>query len=348
MSNWNTDLMRRYGTQGPRYTSYPSALSFHEEITADDYASAIAEGNDARRPLSLYLHIPFCRSVCYYCACNRVVTADHRRASEYLQRLKKEITLRASMLDTSRPMQQIHWGGGTPTYLSDAEITELVYHTARHFHMLGDDDGEYAIEIDPRTVSANRISLLRGLGFSRVSLGVQDLDPRVQQAVNRMQPYEQIRDVFDWLRDFDFRSINTDLIYGLPWQSESSLARTIDQLVTLRPDRISLYNYAHLPARFKVQKQINELALPAPEEKLRMFHKVVVAKPPTFPQTRRAEIYGLRIKKLRPWAKQTILNYDPQLEYTEARTVVGTLRLGTASLRCSPDERPGRGGNLRC
>ncbi|MGB1220371.1 MAG: oxygen-independent coproporphyrinogen III oxidase [Alcanivoracaceae bacterium] len=271
MSNWNTDLMRRYGTQGPRYTSYPSALSFHEEITADDYASAIAEGNDARRPLSLYLHIPFCRSVCYYCACNRVVTADHRRASEYLQRLKKEITLRASMLDTSRPMQQIHWGGGTPTYLSDAEITELVYHTARHFHMLGDDDGEYAIEIDPRTVSANRISLLRGLGFSRVSLGVQDLDPRVQQAVNRMQPYEQIRDVFDWLRDFDFRSINTDLIYGLPWQSESSLARTIDQLVTLRPDRISLYNYAHLPARFKVQKQINELALPAPEEKLRMF-----------------------------------------------------------------------------
>jgi oxygen-independent coproporphyrinogen-3 oxidase len=271
MSNWNTDLMRRYGTQGPRYTSYPSALSFHEEVTADDYANAIAEGNDARRPLSLYLHIPFCRSVCYYCACNRVVTADHRRASEYLQRLKKEITLRASMLDTSRPMQQIHWGGGTPTYLSDAEITELVYHTARHFHMLGDDDGEYAIEIDPRTVSANRISLLRGLGFSRVSLGVQDLDPRVQQAVNRMQPYEQIRDVFDWLRDFDFRSVNTDLIYGLPWQSESSLARTIDQLVTLRPDRISLYNYAHLPARFKVQKQINELALPAPEEKLRMF-----------------------------------------------------------------------------
>jgi oxygen-independent coproporphyrinogen-3 oxidase len=137
--------------------------------------------------------------------------------------------------------------------------------------MLGDDEGEYAIEIDPRTVTANRVSLLRGLGFSRASLGVQDLDPRVQQAVNRMQPYEQIRDVFDWLRDFGFRSINTDLIYGLPWQSESSLARTVEKLVALRPDRISLYNYAHLPARFKVQKQINELALPAPEEKLRMF-----------------------------------------------------------------------------
>lgn len=271
MSHWNTDLMRRYGTQGPRYTSYPSALSFHEEITPDDYARAVAEGNEARRPLSLYLHIPFCRSVCYYCACNRVVTADHRRASDYLQRLKKEITLRAQTLENTRPVQQIHWGGGTPTYLSDAEITELVYHTARHFHMLGDDEGEYAIEIDPRTVTANRVSLLRGLGFSRASLGVQDLDPRVQQAVNRMQPYEQIKDVFDWLRDFGFRSINTDLIYGLPWQSESSLSRTVEKLVALRPDRISLYNYAHLPARFKVQKQINELALPAPEEKLRMF-----------------------------------------------------------------------------
>ena len=271
MTRWNTDLIRRYGVSGPRYTSYPSALQFHEEISPADYLAAIDNGNRDHRAVSLYLHVPFCRSVCYYCACNRIVTADQRKASDYVQRLKKELTLRAEPIDRQRPVEQLHWGGGTPTYLTDAEITELVYHTARHFHLLDNDRGDYAIEIDPRTVTSNRMGLLRGLGFNRVSLGVQDLDPKVQQAVNRVQPYEQIAEVFDWVRDFDFRSINTDLIYGLPWQSESSLARTLELLVALRPDRVSLYNYAHLPARFKVQKQINEQALPAPEEKLRMM-----------------------------------------------------------------------------
>lgn len=271
MTRWNTDLIRRYGVAGPRYTSYPPALNFHEEVSGNDYLSAIEEGNRAHRPVSLYLHVPFCRSVCYYCACNRIVTADQRRASEYVQRLKQEIAMRGEPIDKQRPVTQLHWGGGTPTYITDAEITELVYHTARHFHLLDNDRGDYAIEIDPRTVTANRIGLLRGLGFNRISLGVQDLDPKVQQAVNRIQPYEQIAEVFDWIRDFKFHSINTDLIYGLPWQSESSLSRTIEQLLRLRPNRISLYNYAHLPARFKIQRQINEMALPAPEEKLRMM-----------------------------------------------------------------------------
>ena len=271
MSRWNTDLIRRYGVSGPRYTSYPSALHFHEELGQEDYQAAVEAGNQARRPLSLYLHVPFCRSVCYYCACNRIVTADQRRASDYVQRLKQELTMRAKDLDSQRPVEQLHWGGGTPTYISDAEITELVYHTARHFHLLDNDRGDYAIEIDPRTVTANRMGLLRGLGFNRVSLGIQDLDPKVQQAVNRIQPYEQVSEVFGWVRDFGFRSVNADLIYGLPWQSESSLSRTLELLIQLRPDRVSLYNYAHLPARFKVQKQINEQALPAPEEKLRML-----------------------------------------------------------------------------
>ena len=271
MSRWNTDLIRRYGVSGPRYTSYPPALHFHEEVTHGDYLAAVEAGNLARRPVSLYLHIPFCRSVCYYCACNRIVTADQRKASDYVQRLKKELTLRGQHIDRQRPVEQLHWGGGTPTYISDAEITELVYHTARQFHLLDNDRGDYAIEIDPRTVTSNRVGLLRGLGFNRVSLGVQDLDPKVQQAVNRIQPYEQIAEVFDWVRDFGFKSVNTDLIYGLPWQSESSLARTLELLIQLRPDRVSLYNYAHMPARFKVQKQINEQALPAAEEKLRMM-----------------------------------------------------------------------------
>ena len=273
MTDWNTDLIRRYGEQGPRYTSYPTALQFHEEVTADDYWQALEHGNQARRPLSLYMHIPFCQHVCYYCACNRVVTADTRRADEYLKRLLREITMKAERVDRQRPVLQMHWGGGTPTYLSDAQMTELVYHTARHFHLLEDDRADYSVEIDPRTVSQSRIGLLRGLGFNRASLGVQDLDPRVQQAVNRVQPYEMIRDVFGWLRDFGYRSINTDLIYGLPWQSETSLARTVEQLLELRPERISLYNYAHLPARFKVQRQISEQTLPSPDEKLRMLSR---------------------------------------------------------------------------
>jgi oxygen-independent coproporphyrinogen-3 oxidase len=273
MTEWNTDLIRRYGEQGPRYTSYPTALQFHEEVAADDYWQALEHGNLSRRPLSLYLHIPFCQHVCYYCACNRVVTADTSRADEYLKRLLRELTMKAERVDRQRPVLQMHWGGGTPTYLSDAQMTELVYHTARQFHLLEDDRADYSVEIDPRTVTQSRIGLLRGLGFNRASLGVQDLDPRVQEAVNRVQPYSMIKDVFGWLRDFNYRSINTDLIYGLPWQSETSLARTVEQLLTLKPERISLYNYAHLPARFKVQRQISEQTLPSADEKLRMFSR---------------------------------------------------------------------------
>jgi len=273
MSNWNTDFIQRYNKQGPRYTSYPPATSFHEEISAEQYQIALAGGNEARRRLSLYMHIPFCEHVCYYCACTRIVTADHRRAAEYLKFLLDELALKGKLVDHQRPVTQLHWGGGTPTYLSDAEMTELVYHTARHFRLLEDDRGDYSVEIDPRTVTEKRVSLLRGLGFNRASLGVQDLDPHVQKAINRVQPYEQIRDVFGWLTEQGFRSINTDLIYGLPWQSESSLARTVERLTALRPHRISLFNYAHLPERFKIQRQINELALPPADEKLRMLSR---------------------------------------------------------------------------
>lgn len=271
METWNLDLIRRYDQPGPRYTSWPPANHFHEEISADDYWQALERGNVERRPLSLYVHIPFCRHVCYYCACNRVITADHSRATEYLRRLIRELKQKASRLDTSRPVTQMHWGGGTPTYLDDPEITELVYQTARALRLLEDDRGDYSIELDPRTLDPQRVGLLRGLGFNRASLGIQDLDPRVQRAVNRVQSLELIENSFGWLRDHGFQSINADLIYGLPWQSTSSLTRTIEQLVALRPDRIALYNYAHLPARFKVQRQIDELALPAPEEKLRML-----------------------------------------------------------------------------
>ena len=271
MATWDKALISQYGGPGPRYTSYPPAPQFHEEISEEECSRAIAAGNAARRPLSLYVHVPFCSTVCYYCACNRIVTANRGRAAEYLSRLKQEIGRRAAQVDSQRPVTQIHWGGGTPTFLSDAQITELVYYMARHFTLREDDRGDYAIEIDPRTVDQARLGLLRGLGFNRISLGVQDLDLRVQQAVNRVQPYEMIRQTMEWARDFGFKSINTDLIYGLPWQSESSLARTLEQIADLRPDRISLYNYAHLPARFKIQRQIPDMALPSPDEKLAMF-----------------------------------------------------------------------------
>ena len=271
MATWDKALISQYGGPGPRYTSYPPAPQFHEEISEEEGSRAIAAGNAARRPLSLYVHVPFCSTGCYYCACNRIVTANRGRAAEYLSRLKQEISRRAAQVDSQRPVTQIHWGGGTPTVLSDAQITELVYYMARHFTLREDDRGDYAIEIDPRTVDQARLGLLRGLGFNRISLGVQDLDLRVQQAVNRVQPYEMIRQTMEWARDFGFKSINTDLIYGLPWQSESSLARTLEQIADLRPDRISLYNYAHLPARFKIQRQIPDMALPSPDEKLAMF-----------------------------------------------------------------------------
>ena len=271
MVEWNESLIQQYGGPGPRYTSYPTAPNFHAGIGLDQLCEAVEAGNEARRPLSLYFHIPFCNTVCYYCACNRVVTANKARAADYLQLLKREIRMRASMIDSRRQVTQIHWGGGTPTYLSDAQMTELVYDMARHFNLREDDRGDYAIEIDPRTVDRARLGLLRGLGFNRISLGVQDLDLQVQTAVNRIQSWEMIRDTMHWARDFEFRSINLDLISGLPKQSESTMMATLERIIPLKPERISLYNYAHLPERFKVQRQIHDADLPSPEEKVRMY-----------------------------------------------------------------------------
>ena len=271
MQDWNEALVGRYGGPGPRYTSYPTAPMFHENIPNDAFSRAMDDSNQARRPLSLYAHVPFCRHVCYYCACNRIITADRALAGTYLQNLKKEIHLLASHVDKRRQVTQLHWGGGTPTYLSDAQITELVYDLARHFNLREDDRGDYAIEVDPRTVDRARLGLLRGLGFNRLSLGVQDLNPLVQQAVNRVQSFEMIRDTLGWARDFGFKSINVDLISGLPWQTEMTMARTLEQLIYLKPERISVYGYAHLPDRFKIQRQIDEAALPSPTEKIRMY-----------------------------------------------------------------------------
>ncbi|MFZ5755682.1 MAG: oxygen-independent coproporphyrinogen III oxidase [Pseudomonadota bacterium] len=268
-------LARRHDGQVPRYTSYPTADRFHEEFTADDQVRNALASNAAHRPLSLYIHLPFCATVCYYCACNRIVTANRARVRPYLDLLKEEIRMQAALFDSSRPVRQLHWGGGTPTFLSGAEMTELMHHTARHFHLLEGDRGEYSIEIDPRTVDAGTLALLRGLGFNRLSLGVQDFDPRVQKAVNRIQDEAQVRSLVEAARSLGFRSLGFDLIYGLPLQSVASFRRTLAQVIALKPDRLSVFNYAHLPARFHVQRQIDEAELPPPAEKLRILDSTV-------------------------------------------------------------------------
>lgn len=252
----------------PRYTSYPPATLFHSGIRQSDYAEAAARSQASGRPLSLYVHIPFCRQLCYYCACHKIVTRKQEQAREYLDYLKQEIALQAALFSRGRPVTQMHWGGGTPTYLSEAEQTELMYHLARHFGLGQGAAVEYSIEIDPRTVNPDNIALLKGLGFNRVSFGVQDFDPAVQKAVHRLQSEAQTRSVYDAARAYGFRSISIDLIYGLPLQTAASFERTVRTIIEMAPDRLSLFHYAHLPERFFPQSRIRAEDLPSIDEKL--------------------------------------------------------------------------------
>jgi oxygen-independent coproporphyrinogen-3 oxidase len=268
---WDEAFIKQHDVAGPRYTSYPTALQFHEEFTVADYERAIQQSNESRRPLSLYLHLPFCQSLCHYCACNKVVTQNRERMRAYLDHLIQEIRLVSAMVGKNRPIVQMHWGGGTPTYFDDSELTELMYHLGRHFNIATGDRAELSVEIDPRTVNAERLGLLRGLGFNRVSFGVQDFDLEVQRGINRIQSFAMVSNLVASARSYKFKSINLDLIYGLPHQSVGSVAKTVDAVIQLSPDRISLFNYAHLPARFKAQGLLDEAALPPPDEKLKIL-----------------------------------------------------------------------------
>ena len=256
------DLLRRFDTPGPRYTSYPTADRFDERFGA---AESIAElrrlGTGAGpTPLSVYVHVPFCESVCYYCACNKVVTRHHERAGEYLDALEAEIGLVSQSLGTGKPVSQLHFGGGSPTFLADPELERVLAVLRRTFHIGA--DAELSIEVDPRTVTPARLGHLRALGFNRISFGVQDFDPDVQKAVHREQSFESVRELMARARELGFASINADLIYGLPRQTPESFARTVTQIAGLRPDRIALYAYAHLPERFKPQRRIVADELP--------------------------------------------------------------------------------------
>lgn len=272
----DVDLIGRYDTTGPRYTSYPTALQFNETFGEVDYARAISDSNEGRKPrkLSLYFHLPFCGTVCYYCALNKVITKDRGKAGPYLQRLFKEIVYQSELLESGRVVEQLHWGGGTPTFISHQEMIELMQVTRASFTLRNDDEGEYSVEVDPREAPPETISVLRRIGFNRLSMGVQDFDEKVQRAVNRIQSEKCTLETLSAARQEGFKSINIDLIYGLPYQTVSSFRKTIYKVLDADPDRLSVFNYAHMPTLFKTQRRIHEPALPSPDEKLEILHMV--------------------------------------------------------------------------
>ncbi|WP_038501123.1 oxygen-independent coproporphyrinogen III oxidase [Janthinobacterium agaricidamnosum] len=266
-------IIGKMSQSGPRYTSYPTADRFTPDFGYGDFLEALAalRMRGGRRPLSLYLHIPFCDTICYYCACNKIVTKDRSRAATYLSYLKQEIAMQGKLFAGINQVEQLHLGGGTPTYLSERQIDDLMAHVRANFTFASDQDGEYSIEIDPRTVSRERIHSLRAQGFNRISLGVQDFDTEVQKAVNRIQPEQETLAIMQAARDAGFRSVSIDLIYGLPRQSMASMTATLDKVIAASPDRIALYHYAHLPQVFKPQRRILHADMPDSATKLAML-----------------------------------------------------------------------------
>ena len=272
---FDRNLIASLPASGPRYTSYPTADRFHKDFGENEYIETLAlrSAGALNKPLSLYIHIPFCDTICYYCGCNKIITKDKTRADEYLGYLEREMELLAPHLGGKNPLAQLHFGGGTPTFLSDGQLDRVFAMIRRHFNLL--PDGEYSIEIDPRKVSRETVHHLGCLGFNRMSVGIQDFDPKVQQAVNRIQSVEETRTVIEAAREAGFKSVSVDLIYGLPHQSLASIKPTIDTVLSLDPDRLALYHYAHLPHIFKPQRRIDTDAVPSSEEKLDILQYAV-------------------------------------------------------------------------
>lgn len=262
------ELLRRYDRPGPRYTSYPTAPQFSDEFqeAALREAVAVTNGDPIPRPLSLYVHVPFCSSPCFYCGCNRIITRETARGDAYLTRLYREMGMMAALFDRDREVTQLHFGGGTPNFLAPGQIAEVVDVLNRHFSFAAERD--CSIELDPRFIAPDEIGVLAQAGFNRASLGVQDFDPKVQEAVNRVQSVEDTMAIIDACRRHGLRSVNVDLIYGLPMQTLEGFARTLDTVLQVRPDRLAVYSYAHLPALFRPQQRIRSEDLPAPEVKL--------------------------------------------------------------------------------
>jgi len=272
-----SELITKYGLAGPRYTSYPTALQFHEGFDAEAYRRHVRNSNDdlIPKPLSLYVHLPFCKELCYYCACNKKVTRNTQLAELYLQQLDKEIEMQGELFDHDRQVIQLHFGGGTPTYYDDMQLRHIVEQLSANFLLSRSDSREFSIEIDPRTVDEERIAMLADIGFNRVSMGIQDFDPDVQKAVNRIQDEKKTLRLIEAARESGFNSVSVDLIYGLPLQTAKSFEKTIDSVLTRRPDRLSVYNYAHLPHLFRAQRMISSEQVPAPEMRLQLLDSTI-------------------------------------------------------------------------
>lgn len=278
MSNavqFNADLIKRYDTAGPRYTSYPTAVEFHQGMDATRYKKQIALSNERGGPLSLYFHLPFCDTVCFYCACNKIITKNRAHAEPYLKNLHQEIAMQGALFDNNRVVEQLHWGGGTPTFISHQQMRDLMRVTRQFFNLADDQTSQFSIEVDPREADTDTIAVLREIGFNRLSLGLQDFNPQVQKAVNRIQTEEQTFTVLDAARREGFRSISLDLIYGLPHQSVDSFNETLDKVIDASPDRLSVFNYAHMPERFKTQRQIKDTDLPDAQTKLDILQSTI-------------------------------------------------------------------------
>lgn len=270
-------LVEKYDRPGPRYTSYPTAPQFHTAFAVENYQQAVARSNQERpiTPLSIYVHVPFCQSLCYYCACNKIITHKKQRAAEYLDYLKKEIKLQAQLFDKSRKVTQLHLGGGTPTYLSNEQLAELMDYLAEQFNLDSSEQRQFSLEVDPRTITPEQLKGLATLGFNRLSFGVQDFDLQVQTAVNRVQSEDQVIALMQAAREAGFKSISVDLIYGLPLQTVDSFNQTLNKIIALKPDRIAAYSYAHLPQLVKAQRMINPADMPPPERKLELLELTI-------------------------------------------------------------------------
>lgn len=274
---FDAELLRRYDRPGPRYTSYPTAPQFSNAFGDAELVemARLSNGDPIPRQLSLYVHVPFCFSPCFYCGCNRIITRDQSRSAGYLDRLVREVALVAPLFDRDRDVIQLHLGGGTPNFLKPGQLGELLESLSRHFHFSTAKNRDFSIELDPRFLNADDVEALAYLGFNRASFGVQDFDPAVQEAVNRIQSVEETRAVVDACRASGFRSVNIDLIYGLPRQNREGFGRTLDTVIETRPDRLAIYSYAHLPQMFRPQRQIDDSLLPSAEDKLGLLQLAI-------------------------------------------------------------------------
>lgn len=274
---FDADLISRYGGQGPRYTSYPTAVQFGSEFSAADYEreALLSNQDPIPGPLSIYIHIPFCHSLCYYCGCSKLVTRHPERAESYLQKLLEEVRLQGKLFDQDRKVGQLHMGGGTPTYFDNQQLERLMAGLSESFQLVGDGSQEYSIELDPRTMDAERLHRIADSGFNRISLGVQDFDEQVQKAINRVQPVELTLDLIREAPSTGIESVSVDLIYGLPLQTPDSFSRTLDVMIEARPDRLAIYSYAHMPLLFRAQRLIRSEDLPDPAMRLEILQLIV-------------------------------------------------------------------------